>query len=251
MIGKKEIPTEVKIQAVEDYLAVRKGSTQITAELKVRMSTFQSWLRKYEMSGAAGLYPRDRNANYPSELKLEAVRDYLSGGGSLATMCRKYGIASHSILQQWITLYNKGHEDFKSRMMREEAGMTKGRKASYEEKVQATIFCLEHESDYQLTSERFVVSYQQIYAWVQKYKERGESGLVDQRGKRKQFAEQSDAEKAAAHVRKLEAENQRLKMENDFLKKLDQLERGCSQAEFTKDQSMKPSKCWGRKKDTR
>jgi len=77
-----------------------------------------------------------------------------------------------------------------------------------------------------LTSERFGVSYQQIYAWVQKYKEQGESGLIDRCRKRKQFAEQSDAEKAAAHARKLEAKNQRLKMENDFLKKLDELERG-------------------------
>jgi len=105
MGGKMEIATEVKIQAVEDYLTVRKGSTQITAELEERMSTFQSWLWKYGMGGDAGLYPRGRNANYPPELKLEAVRDYLGGGGSLATMCRKYGIASHSILQQWITLY--------------------------------------------------------------------------------------------------------------------------------------------------
>jgi len=104
--------------------------------------------------------------------------------------------------------------------------MTKGQKASYEEKVQATIFCMERESDYQLTSERFGVSYQQIYAWVQKYKEQGESGLIDRCRKRKQFAEQSNAEKAAAHARKLEAKNQRLKMENDFLKKLDELERG-------------------------
>ena len=40
---KGKIPPEVKIQAVEDYLAIRKGSTQIRKELGIRLSTFQAW----------------------------------------------------------------------------------------------------------------------------------------------------------------------------------------------------------------
>ena len=44
---KGKIPSELKIQAVEDYLAIRKGSTQIREELGIRLSTFQAWLRKY------------------------------------------------------------------------------------------------------------------------------------------------------------------------------------------------------------
>lgn len=44
---KSKIPPEQKIQAVEDYLANRKGSTQIREELGIRLSTFQAWLRKY------------------------------------------------------------------------------------------------------------------------------------------------------------------------------------------------------------
>ena len=35
MNGKIEIPAEIKIQAVEDYLAIRKGSTQILDELGI------------------------------------------------------------------------------------------------------------------------------------------------------------------------------------------------------------------------
>ena len=52
---KGKIPPEVKIQAVEDYLAIRKGSTQIREELGIRLSTFQAWLRKYQTEGPAGL----------------------------------------------------------------------------------------------------------------------------------------------------------------------------------------------------
>ena len=120
---KGKIPPELKIQAVEDYLAIRKGSTQIREELGIRLSTFQAWLRKYQMEGRSGLYPKKRFTSYPSSLKLAAVEDYLGGGGSLDAMCRKYGISSHAVLQQWITLYHEGHRDFKTRRAREESGM--------------------------------------------------------------------------------------------------------------------------------
>ena len=41
---KGKIGAEEKIQAVEDYLEMRKGSTQIREELGIRLSTFQAWL---------------------------------------------------------------------------------------------------------------------------------------------------------------------------------------------------------------
>ena len=93
-------PPKLKIQAVEDYLAIRKGSTEIIKELGIRRSTFQSWVRKYQIEGPAGLHPKKGFTSYPSSLKLAAVEDYLSGEGSLDAMCRKYGISSHAVLQQ-------------------------------------------------------------------------------------------------------------------------------------------------------
>ena len=105
---KGKIPPELKIQAVEDYLAIRKGSTEIIKELGIRRSTFQSWVRKYQMEGRSGLYPKKHFTSYPSSLRLAAVEDYLGGGGSLDAMCRKYGISSRAVLQQWITLYMEG-----------------------------------------------------------------------------------------------------------------------------------------------
>ncbi len=48
--------------------------------------------------------------------------------------------------------------------------------------------------------------------------------MLDRRGKRRPLSEYSEEEKAAAKLRQLEAENRRLQMENDFLKKLNELE---------------------------
>lgn len=221
---KGKVPPELKIQAVEDYLAVRKGATQIREELEIRLSTFQAWLRKYQTQGPQGLYPRKGFTSYPASVKLEAVEDYLSGGGSLDAMCRKYGISSHAVLQQWITLYNEGHRDFKTRRAQEESSMAEGKTLSQEEKLQAVLYCMEHQLDYRQTSEQYQIAYQQIYSWVKKYQEQGEAGLIDRRGKRKPVSEYSDEEKANARLRQLEAENRRLQMENDFLKKLNETE---------------------------
>ena len=221
---KGKIPPELKIQAVEDYQAIRKGSTEIIKELGIRRSTFQSWVRKYQMEGRSGLYPKKHVTSYPSSLKLAAVEDYLGGGGSLDAMCRKYGISSHAVLQQWITLYNQGHREFKTRRAREETDMAEKEKLSQEQKLQAVLYCLEHQLDYRQTSEQYKITYQQIYSWVKKYQGKGEAGLLDRRGKRRPPSEYSEEEKAAAKLRQLEAENRRLQMENDFLKKLNELE---------------------------
>ena len=181
-------------------------------------------LAAYLLDLFRGLHPKKGFTSYPSSLKLAAVEDYLSGEGSLDAMCRKYGISSHAVLQQWITLYNQGHRDFKTRRAQEESGMAEKKKLSYEEKLQAVLYCIGHRLDYRQASEQYKITYQQIYNWVKKYQEQGETGLLDRRGKRRPPAEYSEEEKAAAKLRKLEVENRRLQMENDFLKKLNELE---------------------------
>ena len=200
---KGKIPPEVKIQAVEDYLAIRKGSTQIREELGIRLSTFQAWLRKYQMEGRSGLYPKKHVTSYPSSLKLAAVEDYMGGGGSLDAMCRKYGISSHAVLQQWITLYNQGHREFKTRRAREETDMAEKEKLSQEQKLQAVLYCLEHQLDYRRTSEQYKITYQQIYSWVKKYQGKGEAGLLDCRGKRRPPSEYGEAVNRLTRRRKV------------------------------------------------
>lgn len=103
--------------------------------------------------------------------------------------------------------------------------MTKGRKTTYNERVEIVAFCIENNDNYQLTSDKYKVSYQQVYTWVRKYKENGYESLIDNRGKSKSIEQMSDSEKLMAQIKLLEAKNKRLEMENDFLKKLEEIER--------------------------
>ena len=63
-----------------------------------------------------------------------------------------------------------------------------------------------------------------MYQWVKKFEELGENGLIDRRGKPKLELSREDKEKI--EIRKLKKDNEKLRMENDFLKKLQELERG-------------------------
>ena len=103
--------------------------------------------------------------------------------------------------------------------------MTKGRTTTYEERIEIVSFCIEHGNDYAAAVEKYGVSYQQIYYWVKKYREKGAEGLLDKRGKRKPESEMTEMEKLRAENRLLEARNRRLETENAVLKKLEELER--------------------------
>ena len=62
--------------------------------------------------------------------------------------------------------------------------MTNGRKTTQQERLEAVKYCIENGNDYNLTAEKFQVSYQQIYLWTKKFSEMGEAGLEDRRGQR-------------------------------------------------------------------
>lgn len=212
------------IKAVERY---KNGETSQGAEAKrlgVSQQTFQDWIRKHETFGIDG-FEHTGHRNYPRELKKSAVNAYLSGEGSHAAICKKYGISSRTQLQNWIKMYN-GHKELRpSRGRGSDIYMTKGRTTTYEERIEIVSYCIEHGNDYPATIKRYGVSYQQIYSWVRKYNEKGAEGLVDKRGKRKAESEMTEVEKLRAENRLLEARNKRLETENAVLKKLEELER--------------------------
>lgn len=221
---KPKVPAEIKIRVVEDYLNGMKGLSQILIELQIHSRSFYEWVRKYNLLGREGLIINHNNRHYPESLIVQAVEDYLGGGDSQSQICSKYKISHHGLLQQWIKKYNS-HGTFKSRNVQGERAMTKGRKTTYEERTEIVAFCIANNDNYQLTADKFQVSYQQVYTWTQKYKTKGYEALSDRRGKRKNPEELSESEKSAAQLKLLEAENKRLIMENDFLKKLDEVER--------------------------
>ena len=211
------------IKAVERY---KNGETSQGAEAKrlgVSQQTFQDWIRKHETFGIDG-FEHTGHRNYPRELKKSAVNAYLSGEGSQASICKKYGISSRTQLQNWIKMYN-GHKELRPSGGRgSDIYMTKGKATTYEERLEIVSYCIEHGNDYTATIEKYGVSYQQIYSWVRKYNEKGAEGLVDKRGKRKPESEMTEVEKLRAENRLLEARNKRLETENAVLKKLEEIE---------------------------
>lgn len=224
MARKAKVTVDEKVRVIKEYLSGKKRVAQICLELQVTKDAFGDWLRKYRTKGEYGLYTPSKNTSYSEEVKLQAISDYENGIGSLDEICSKYDISGGSILRRWIKKYN-GYGRTKSHNSQEDKSMTKGRKTTFEERVEIVSFCIANNDNYQLTCERFEVSYQQIYSWSKKYKERGSEALVDNRGKNKENKELSESEIFAAQLKLLEAENRRLKMENDFLKKLNEIER--------------------------
>jgi len=103
--------------------------------------------------------------------------------------------------------------------------MTKGRKTTWDERIRIVLDCLDNGKDYQVTAETYKVSYQQVYQWVKKYEAGGDEALKDKRGRNKVEAELSPEEKIQLEMKRLERENERLRAENLFLKKLEELER--------------------------
>ena len=164
-----------------------------------------------------------KNKKYSAELKKQAVEAYLRGEGSQKAICKKFGIIHRRQLYDWILWYN-GHREFKERSRAKgEIYMTKGRKTTQEERAKIVAFCIEHNKDYGLTVETYNVSYQQIYAWVRKYEAGGVDKLKDNRGRTKPVEEMTEIEKLKAEMKILEAKNRQLEIENEFIKKLQEL----------------------------
>ncbi len=59
--------------------------------------------------------------------------------------------------------------------------MTKERISTFEKRIQIVNHCLKHQRNYQVTSETYGVSYQQVYQWIKKFEAAGEEGLRDRR----------------------------------------------------------------------
>lgn len=164
-----------------------------------------------------------KNKIYSLEFKIEAVQAYVRGEGSYRDLCERFGISHNDVLRKWVLWYN-GHREIKERSSAKgEIYMTKGRKTTQEERAKIVAFCIEHNYDYGLTVETYKVSYQQIYAWVRKYEEGGVDKLKDNRGRTKPAEEMTEIEKLKAEMKILEAKNRQLEIENEFIKKLQEL----------------------------
>ena len=222
-MGRTKYDAETIITAVKDYLTGNSSKEAIAKKLGVSWWSIDSWVANYQSMGESA-FLGNGNQHYSKELKEQAVKDYLSGDGSLLEICKKHKIKSTRQLRSWIKKYN-GHEELKASGTGGTSIMTKGRKTSFDERVEIVQYCISHDHNYAETAAKYNVSYQQARSYTVKYEANGIEALRDRRGRKKPLDEMSELEKLRAENRILRAEKERAEMEAAFLKKLDEIER--------------------------
>lgn len=216
-----------KVELIRRYLRGEISQGGAAALVGVDGETLRDWLRIYRSEGASGLAVAKRNREYSPELKERAVKEYLSGAGSLADICKKYKIRATRQLRDWVKVYN-AHGDFNSRKKsRGGSCMKQGRNTTQEERIAIARECIASGKHYGEMALKYQVSYQQVRTWTLRFEELGEAGLEDRRGKRKKDqTPRTELEQAQIEIEQLKHKLYLAEMERDLLKKLDEIERG-------------------------
>ena len=224
MSRREKVTVEERIEAAKACAEGRMSQAEAGRRIGIDRRRVAEWVARYKAGGVLAFKEQEHNTVYSDEIKTLAVREYLDGKGSRQEISAKYGLRSTRQLTDWIKVYNSGR-DFGHKMSGG-SRMKQGRETTQEERIAIAKDCLENGSNFGETAIKYNVSYQQVYTWVKKFKELGEAGLEDRRGKR--IAEQeprTELEEAKVKIAQLEHELYMVKMERDLLKKLDELER--------------------------
>ncbi|SDI98458.1 Transposase [Dolosicoccus paucivorans] len=211
---------------IEMYLSNGKSYKELRDDygLILSESVFGQKVLRYQAYGLKGIQSRLKNSHYTKDFKMTVVNEHIIEGIPIKQLARKYNIPAHSTVRNWIMKYTKG-EEIRSYTPKPEVYTMKGKKKSREEKIEIVKDCLANGLSYKDTAEKYQVSYNNVYSWVQKYKKHGPDGLVDGRGRGKPSTIQTAEEKVRAEMAALKARNEYLETENAALKKLDEVER--------------------------
>ena len=159
---------------------------------------------------------------YTKEFKIKLVLEYLSGQiGGRPAIANKYNIPD-STLENWINKYNSGGFDNLSKKLN-------NNKFTSEFKLTVIQYRQTHNTSLRETAEYFnLVNASMVYRWEKSYRERGLSGLEDNRGrpkkdmsksKKKSKNEKPIVESEREELIRLREENKYLKMQILFEKK--------------------------------
>lgn len=96
--------------------------------------------------------------------------------------------------------------------------------------------------DYKITAKLFETTYANVFNWVKKYKEKGEDGLGDKRGCRKDDEKVDEVTLLKRQLKQKEHELEMAQLELKLLKKLEEIERRRSIEQANMKLNMKQSK---------
>ena len=168
-------------------------------------------------------------AKYSFEFKKKVVLEYINGEGGTQYLSTKYGLGSNSQLRKWLAAYKEfGDEGLKRSRKKENY--------SFKKKLSVVELYLSSEISYQdLALQEGITNPSMIVNWVNRFRVAGPDALRPRKKGRKKtlntsddntqnkLVEESSVDTSAEHVKELEEELLKLRIENAFLKELRRL----------------------------
>lgn len=168
-------------------------------------------------------------SKYSFEFKKKVVQAYLNGEGGRPYIANKYGIPASSNVMQWVNNYKQFGDD----------GLKcshQNKKFSFERKLAVVELYLSSELSYQeLALQEDILHPSQIARWVKDFlaigpdalrpRKKGRRKTLDtpQKDNRTEITEKSYVNTSAEHIKALEDELLKLRIENAFFKELRRL----------------------------
>lgn len=169
-------------------------------------------------------------SKYSYEFKKKIVQEYLNGKGGYGYLAKQYNIPGSEQIRRWVQAYNEfGNEGlFRSRQ---------NKKYSFHFKLHVVELYLSNEVSYQeLALSQGINSSALIRKWVNDFRNAGPDALRPQKkGRKKSLGikeinnnfskniEEKLVNTSAEHIKELEAELLKLRIENAYLKELRRL----------------------------
>lgn len=225
MSRRSRFSAEEKHKIILEVIEEHQSANHVAKKYLVCHTTIADWIRKYKENGLEGLKESVTWKRYSDYEKQVAVLSVITGEKSILQATKTFQISSTSVLRGWILSYTNGEILKSTAKGRVPQMTTKGRKTTYQERIEITQFTIANDLNYQQAMETYQVSYQQVYSWVKKYQSQGESALKDNRGRSKSAEFLTDEERLKLRIKELETRNRHLEMENDFAKKLQEIQR--------------------------
>ncbi len=154
---------------------------------------------------------------YSNELKLQIVMEYLEGkNGGLRILAAKYGIDDHSQIRKWVNLYMEGGVEYLAKTTRTYSGNFKVHVVEYMH--QHSMSMKQAAAHFGIQSDVTVKKWERIY-----YEEGIEALYEERRGRSRNMSDKKQGRPPKKDVNENEdllKEVRRLRMENEYLKKL-------------------------------
>lgn len=152
-------------------------------------------------------------AKYNLEFKLKVVNEYIDGLGGYTAIGKRYGI-NRSIVRTWYKAYNSlGIQGLER----------KSKKTNYslEDKIVILRWMRENNASLSVTSAKFcIINPSLIASWMSAFNKHGIDGLTEKKKGRPSMKKKNDNKSKKDYVKNLEHENELLRAELAYIKKL-------------------------------